>query len=442
MNVRELGRLLRTREISSAELVSRVTENIEKQDTSNGLITSMREQAVKRASELDEEMSRGIDRGPFHGIPIAVKDLFYTRGIRTTAGSLVYKDFVPTYNAAVLERLETAGAVCVGKTNLHELAYGVTSKNPHYGFVLNPRDTARIAGGSSGGSATLIAAGFLPMCLGTDTGGSIRIPASYCGVAGLKPTYGRVSLDGVLPLAFSLDHAGPLGSCVEDCALAMEAMAPGGFDSPALPNLNGLRVGVPRNFFFDQLDGAVARSVRKAIDEMSGLGATVEEITIPDFHEINAVARVVQMGETAALYARYSDSSLFGSDVWALLEQGKMIAAHEYVNAQRLRSLFRSEFDKLWRRIDMLAMPTTPITAPLIEETKVRIGETEEDTRLASTRLVRGMNLLGEPALSIPCGNTEAGMPVGLQLASAPWTDARLLQIGRTVEGLLSSTVL
>src|SRR5882672_5433454 len=222
MNIRELGRQLRSRQISCVELIAETIADIKKRDTFRTLITLTEEQALAEARERDRELAQGLDRGPLHGVPIAHKDLFYTRGIRTTGGSLVYKDFVPDHDATVVERLHEAGAISIGKANLHEIAYGITSKNPHYGFVLNPRDPKRIPGGSSGGSAALVAGGFLPMALGTDTGGSIRIPASYCGITGLKPTYGLVSRHGVLPLAFSLDHVGPLGSCVEDCALAMD----------------------------------------------------------------------------------------------------------------------------------------------------------------------------------------------------------------------------
>src|SRR5882757_6144035 len=254
MNIRELGQRLRRREISCVELIEQTFADIKKRDTFNCLITMTEEPALADAHTLDRDFAEGRDRGPLHGIPIAHKDLFYTRGIRTTGGSLVYKDFIPDHDATVVERLHTAGAISIGKANLHEIAYGVTSKNPHFGFVLNPRDPKRIPGGSSGGSAALVAAGFVPMALGTDTGGSIRIPASYCGVTGLKPTYGRVSRHGVLPLAFSLDHVGPLGSCVEDCALTMNAIAgPDEFDLPPAANLKGIRVGIPQNFFFDSV---------------------------------------------------------------------------------------------------------------------------------------------------------------------------------------------
>lgn len=434
MTVRELGALLRARKISCLELIRQTFANIERRDNFRSLITKTEESALNEAAERDNELAQGIDRGPFHGIPIAYKDLFYTRGVRTTAGSLVFRDFVPEYDATVVKRLRKAGAISVGKTNLHELAYGITSKNPHYGFVLNPRDTNRIAGGSSGGSATLVAGDLVPMALGTDTGGSIRIPASFCGITGLKPTYGRVSRRGVLPLAFSLDHVGPLGSCAEDCALAMNALAGPGFELAELRDLSGMRVGVPTNFYFDRVDEEVARSVRRAVLKMERWGAWVAEIHVPDPAEINAAARIVQLSETAAVYANYTDSRLFGEDVWALIQQGRMIAGHEYVNAQRIRTVFRKEFDALWREIDVLVAPTTPTAAPLLDETRVKIGPEEEDTRMASTRLVRAINFIGEPALSMPCGKTAAGLPIGLQLIGAPFTESRLLQAARALE--------
>jgi aspartyl-tRNA(Asn)/glutamyl-tRNA(Gln) amidotransferase subunit A len=434
MTVRELGRQLRERQFSCVELIARVFADIKQRDTFGSLITLTEEQALGEAAERDAELAAGTDRGPFHGIPIALKDLFYTRGIRTTGGSLVFQQFVPGYDATVVERLRAAGAVSIGKSNLHEIAFGITSKNPHYGFVLNPLNPERIAGGSSGGSAALIAGKFLPMALGTDTGGSIRIPASYCGITGIKPTYGRVSRHGVLPLAFSLDHAGPLGSCVEDCALAMNALADGDFSLPALTSLKGLRVGVPKDFFFDRIDEEVAAAVRKSVSKMEQLGATLVEVNLPNMNEANAAARIVQLSETAAIYVNYTDPKMFGEDVWALIEQGRMIMGHEYVNAQRVRTLFRQHFDALWKEMDVMATPTTPITAPLMEQDNVRIGGVEENVRIATTRLVRSINFLGEPALSMPCGKNSAGMPIGLQLISAPFTEARLLQIAKTLE--------
>ena len=435
MTVREIGSLLRARKISCVELLEQTLSDIKDRDGFRSFITIAEDNARAEAAERDREFAAGLDRGPFHGVPTAHKDLLYTRGVRTTAGSLLYRDFVPEYDATVVEQLRNAGAVSVGKTNMHELAYGITSKNPHYGFVLNPRDTGRIAGGSSGGSAALVAAGLLPMSLGSDTGGSIRIPAALCGVVGLKPTYGRVSRFGVMPLAFSLDHIGPIGATVEDCALAMNALAgPAEFNLPPASDLAGVRVGVPKNFFFDHVDQEVVTAVKRSIAEMERLGATVSEVQLPNLVDLNVAARTVQMTESSALYAQHTDPKLFGEDVWMLVQQGKLIHAYDYVNAQRLRTLFRRDFDALWREIDVLATPTTPVAAPRIEELTVKIGSFEEDTRIACTRLTRPINFLGEPALSMPCGKTSLGLPIGLQLISRPNSEPALLRIASTLE--------
>ena len=439
MTIREIGTLLRARKMSCVELIDQTLAAIKAHADSHWFITVTEEQARAEAAERDRELAGGRDRGPFHGIPTAFKDLFYTRGIRTTAGSLIFRDFVPDYDAKVVEQLREAGAISVGKTNLHELAYGITSRNPHFGPVLNPLDPNRLPGGSSGGSGAVVAAGILPMALGTDTGGSIRIPASYCGIAGLKPTYDLVSRHGVLPLAFSLDHMGPLASCVDDCVLTMNVLAEGEFDLPPRMELAGVRVGVPKNFFFESVDEQVAASVLNCVSAMESRGAKISEVDVPNLHDANAAARVVLYAEAAALYVRQDDPMLFGQDVWKLIEQGRAILGHEYVNAQRVRTLFRRDFGALWRTIDVLVTPTAPITAPGIDQQTVQIGPEEEDTRIATTRLVRPINFLGEPALSIPCGKASSGMPIGLQLIGAPFSEPKLLQIGRTVETLLSN---
>jgi aspartyl-tRNA(Asn)/glutamyl-tRNA(Gln) amidotransferase subunit A len=436
MNILELGKRIRDRNISCVEVMQETITAIKARDKFNSIITATYDQALLTAAERDKELAAGKDRGPFHGIPIAHKDLLYTRGVKTTGGSLIYNHFVPDSDAVVVTKLYDAGAISIGKTNLHELAYGITSNNPHYGPVLNPHDTARIPGGSSGGSAALVAAGLLPMATGTDTGGSIRIPAAYCGITGIKPTYGLVSKKGVLPLSYGLDHIGPLGSNVEDCALALQVMAPhpGDFNLADLPNLSGVRIGVPRHFFFDRIDSEVESAVRSRIDHFRQLGATVGEVDLPDFNGITAAARIVQMAEAGALYIDYHDASMFGKDVWANIQQGREILGHEYVNAQRLRTLYRKQFDQIWRTLDVIVSPTTPITAPLLTETTVQIKGQSEDVRLASTRLVRAWNFLGEPAMSLPCGQDSRGLPIGMQLVSAPFSDARLLQIAKTME--------
>ncbi len=443
MTVRELGIELRSGRTSCAELVERAILRARECEEMNLFITLTDAQARERAAERDRELRHGKDRGPFHGIPIAFKDLFYTQGVRTTGGSPVFADFVPEFEGDVVAQFERAGAISIGKTNLHELAFGITSRNPHYGPVLNPVDKSRLAGGSSGGSAAAIAAEVVPLALGTDTGGSVRIPASFCGVAGLKPTYERVSRRGILPLAFTLDHAGPLGASVEDCALAMNAMvAPEEeFNLPTLAHLREIRIGVPQNFFFERVAEAVETQVRRTISLMESAGATIVPRTVPNFNELNAVQRIIQFAEFASLHTQVHDASGWGADVRGHLEQSRMITGHEYVNAQRLRTLFRREMDALWKQVDILVTPTTPTTAPPAEDEFITIDGVKENTRMASTRFARGINCIGEPALSMPCGRDENGLPIGLQIIAPPFAEARLLQVGKTLEGMLKGQI-
>jgi aspartyl-tRNA(Asn)/glutamyl-tRNA(Gln) amidotransferase subunit A len=452
MTIREMGRLLRMGKVSCMELVEDALEKAGGVGKElNAFITIDADLALQTAAERDRELAAGIDRGPLHGIPTAHKDLFYTRNVRTTAGSLVFRDFIPDHDAAAVEKLTVAGAVSIGKANLHELAYGITSKNPHFGFVHNARDPERIPGGSSGGSATAIAAGIVPVSLGTDTGGSIRVPSSYCGVTGIKPTYGRVSRYGVLPLSFSFDHVGPLGSCVEDCGLALAAIAghdPRDPSSAVEPvpvytaepekRLDRLKIGVPRNFFFSGIDSEVEASVKASIAALEKLGADVVEIQVPDIAAINATQIVIQLAEVSAVYTGERDASRFSPATWGLLEQGRLIQATEYVNAQRLRSIFRRQFNAVWQQVHVLAVPVTPITAPLMTDTTVNINDVEEDVRMASTRLMRTANLLGDPALAMPCGKSKAGLPIGLQMIGAPFSEPLLLRVAGTLEAVLS----
>ena len=449
MIIREIGALLRSGRSSCRELIEQ-TIGEARRDPHRSFITITETQALAEAAERDAEIARGLDRGPLHGIPFALKDLFYTKGVRTTAGSLIFRDFIPSFDATVAEKLRQAGGISIGKTNLHELAFGITSQNPHFGAVLNPLDLKRLPGGSSGGSAAVVAAGLVPFALGTDTGGSIRIPASYCGLVGLKPTYGRVSRYGVFPLAFTLDHIGPLTSCVEDCALTMNVLAGADpldatcssvpvpeFNLDALPDLAGVRVGIPENFFYDRLDEEIEQQIRNTISLMEQHGARISPVHLTNFEEAVAASRIVQLAEYASLYTDQNDPALFGADVWGLLQQGRLVAGHEYINAQRLRTLFRRDFDQLWQTVDVLLTPTTPIAAPLVTQHSVTLGGVEETTRMATTRLVRALNYLGEPVLSMPCGKTTEGLPASIQLISAPFTEPRLLQIAKTLEHLL-----
>ena len=436
MTILEAGAALRSRQISCLELMIRCLDHIGKLNPRlNAFLTVTAESARARAEELDLELASGRDRGPLHGIPIAHKDLISTKGVRTTSGSKLFADYVPNSNAQVVEKLDDAGAVMVGKTGLHELAYGITSDNPHFGTIRNPRNPEHIPGGSSGGSGVAVATGMALMATGTDTGGSIRIPASYCGVVGIKPTYGLVSVSGVQPLGFSLDHIGPLTATVGDARVSLDAMADGAKRKPAPASVREIRVGVPRNYYFTQVAPDVRDAVHNAAKRAEESGARVTPVQVPDIDAINAASLVILLSEAAALYEPYLDrQNEIGQDVRALLYQGSLVPATDYVNAQRLRKVLANEFRALFRTIDCLFTPATPITAPRIGQREVEISGEMLDTRLLTTRFARGFNALGFPALALPCGETPQGMPIGLQMVGRPFEESLLFKLGEALE--------
>ncbi|MCU1329310.1 MAG: aspartyl/glutamyl-tRNA(Asn/Gln) amidotransferase subunit [Bryobacterales bacterium] len=443
--ITEAGAQLRARKISAVELAQESLRSIHaEQPRLNAFMTITEELALAQAKQADEELASGVDRGPLHGIPYGLKDVFSTKGIRTTCGSKIFADHVPDHDSAVYEKLRAAGAVLMGKTGLQEFAYGITCNNPHYGAIRNPRNTDCIPGGSSGGSGAAVAAGSVFFGMGSDTGGSIRIPAAYCGCVGLKPTSGRVSRYGVLPLDFSLDHMGPLTRTAHDAALVLHAIA--GADerddtSSAQPvgtysragSLQGLRVGIPRNFYGERVSVEVADAFAAAVKYAESQGAKLVSLTVPSPSEINIVSRVILLSEAAALLEphlhRRDD---FGADVIALLDQGRFIAATDYVNAQRLRRLYQKEWAKVWSDVDCIFTPTAPIVAPRIGEAEVMIDGVAEDVRLATTRFVRAVNVIGMPAVSIPL--PVKGLPVGLQIIGPPFAEAEILSVGTEME--------
>jgi aspartyl-tRNA(Asn)/glutamyl-tRNA(Gln) amidotransferase subunit A len=433
MTILGTGRALRERKTSVTELTKDALERIARANPKiNAFITVTEEAALARAAELDRDLAGGIDHGPLHGIPVAHKDAFYTAGVRTTAGTKILSDFVPDEDAVLVKELRAAGTVMIGKTNLHELCHGITSANPHFGPVRNPWDVERIPGGSSGGSGAALAAGLVPLATGTDTGGSIRIPAAYCGVVGLKPTYGKLSCRGVVPLAFTLDHVGLMTTNVRDTAIAFHTGVPENTD------LSGLRIGVPDNFFFDRLDPEVTASIRHAVQTAAGLGAQVDEVRLPDVEALNTVGRLIQLAEASTVWCRYRDRREdFGSDVFGLLQQGLLIPATDYLDAQRVRRMLAQEFTKIWSSFDCLLAPVTAITAPRIGEMVVKINGSDEDVRLASTRLTRPFNVLGWPALAMPCGFSKTGLPIGLQLVAPPHREDTLFRAGAALEDAL-----
>jgi aspartyl-tRNA(Asn)/glutamyl-tRNA(Gln) amidotransferase subunit A len=440
---------LRSGAVSSVELTTSALERIQRLDHRlNSFLSVTDGPALDQARQADQELATGRDRGPLHGIPIALKDLFLTRGVRTTGGSKIYEHFVPDLDAAVVEKLTAAGAVMMGKLNMHELAYGITSSNPHFGPVRNPWNTDHIPGGSSGGSGAAVAAGFVFAAMGSDTGGSIRIPASFCGTVGIKPTYGRVSRYGTFPLGYSLDHMGPLTRSVRDAAIVLNAIAgydgrdpaslrvaPPDFVPEAGCSIRGMRIGVPQDFYFDRIDPEVEAAVRAAVRQAESLGAEVKTVSVPDIAGLNTVSRVILLAEASAvLEPHLSKREQFGTDVRALFDQGRLIPATDYIHAQRLRRKMRRQFAALWKHVDCLIMPATPAPAARIGEITVNVGGQEEDVRLAATRLVRGINALGIPALSLPCGLTSSGLPIGLQIVGPSLQEKTVLVVGAALE--------
>ncbi len=448
MTITKAARALRSGETTCVALAKRCLARIEEfNPVLNAFITVTADAAMARARELDAELARGVDRGLLHGIPIAHKDLIGTRGVRTTCGSALFADNVPNEDAAVVERLEAAGAVSLGKTGLHELAYGITCENPHFGPIRNPADRHRSTGGSSGGSGAAVASGMVLAATGTDTGGSIRIPAAFCGLAGLKPTFGLVSCYGSQPLGYSLDHPGPIALNSRDAALVLQAIAgPDARDAassfrPAgsyLPHdkssLEGLRAGVPENGYFDRLTPEVESAVRAAIARAEHLGATLVPVRVPSLEELNSVSRVVLYAEASAVYRPHiAKTHLFGADVLTLLQQGLHVSGADYVNAQRLRRLLAEQFQALFQHIDVLLTPTAPAFAPLIGQREVVIAGHALDVRLAATSLVRGINVTGLPALSIPV-HPRGSLPIGLQIVGPPFREDRLVRVGAALE--------
>ena len=438
MTIEQAAASLRAREVSSVELVEESLRAIRQlQPELNAFITITADLALEQARRADEELAHGVDRGPLHGIPYSLKDVFATKGIRTSCGSKIFAEHVPERDSAVYEKLSEAGAVLMGKNSMHELAYGITSNNPHFGTIRNPRNTECIPGGSSGGSAVAVASSQVFFSIGTDTGGSIRVPAAYCGCVGLKPTSGRVSRYGVVPLDFSLDHAGPLTRTVRDAGLVMNAIA--GHDrrddtssrqpvSDYVPgtdgSLGGRRLGIPENFFRERAAPAVAEAFEFALKAAEQKGAKLVPVKVPPPAEINIIGRLILLVEATACMEPYlTRRADFGEDILMLLDHGKLISGADYVNAQRLRRLYQKQWTKVWEHCEVVLTPSAPIEAPLIGQTTVN----GEDVRAVSTQFARPFNVLGLPAVSVPVA--VSGLPVGLQVAGKAFGEREILAV-------------
>ncbi len=434
LSIAEASALIRKRKLSSLELTEACLARIGAVDqTVNAFITVMAEAARMAARQAMQAKYRG----PLHGIPVGLKDIFDVDGVRTTAASPILADNVATSDSSVARRLKEAGAVIIGKLNLHQFAFGATGRSSHFGPARNPWDSERMTGGSSSGSGAAVATGECFAAMGTDTGGSIRIPASLCGVTGLKPTFGRVSKAGLLPLSWSLDHAGPLTRTAEDAAIVLQAIAghdPEDVSSSAEPvpdytahlrdGVAGLRIGVPDNFFFDALAPEIEAGVRAAIGVLESLGAHVEPVHLPLMDEIPAATNAIQLPEALAYHQRWMAERPddYADDVRYRLELGAMFPAVAYVQAQRLRDQAVAAWrDEVFSRVDIIAAATTQTAA-------FKLDGSDLSVTLSLIRLTNPLNLLGVPAISVPCGFTPDGLPFGLQLIGRWWDEVTVLR--------------
>jgi aspartyl-tRNA(Asn)/glutamyl-tRNA(Gln) amidotransferase subunit A len=448
--IHQLAPLLEKKEISPMELFHEAIERIHQlQPKLNSFISITEEEGRKAATEAESEIRKGQYRGPLHGIPISIKDLFATRGIRTTAGSKVFAHWIPDYDATAVARLHQAGMVLVGKTNMHEFAYGVTNDNPHYGPARNPWDPTRVPGGSSGGSAAAVASSQCSASLGSDTGGSIRTPAAVCGAVGLKPTYGRVSRYGAIPLAWSLDHVGPLTKSVEDAAIMLAAIAGADPKDPSASSrpiadyrkemqgsIRGLRLGVPRQYFFEHVDPEIQKLVSAAIHQLESIGATRVEVDIPALENCAAMEAHVTLAEATSYHEPYlkKQPDDYSPAVRTNLEAGRYLLATDYVKSQRGRALLQRNFNEAFRRADVIVFPTLPALPPLVGEVLVQSGDIREHVIDAFLRFNIPCDLTGLPAISIPCGFSSAGLPIGLQVAGRAFEEATILKVARAYE--------
>jgi len=427
------------RQFSSAEVTTELLARIDRYDGQlHAFITVDPEQALAAARRADQRLAHIPDQagGPLHGVPIAIKDNIATRGLRTTAGSRVLADWIPDHDAPVIRSLERAGGVILGKTNLHEFAYGGTCTNIEFGAVRNPWHTAHVPGGSSGGSGAAVAASLCPAALGTDTAGSVRLPAAQCGVVGLKPTYGRISIEGVVPLAWSLDHVGPMARTVADVALLYGVLAGVPPALSAAPELVGLRLGVPRPYFFDALQADVAAAVEAALARLSELGAVLVETDWPGVEVSNSATWTIILAEASAYHRPWfrTRPEAYSAETRGNLELGEFVPASDYVQAQRVRSVLRARVHELLRDVDALVTPSLAITAPRIGETSVTVGGKVKPINPVFIRLADPFNLTGLPAISVPCGFGAEGLPIGLQIAAAPYAEDTVLRIAAAYE--------
>ncbi len=444
-SIAEIGPRIRRGDVSPVELTQACLDRIARLEPEiNAFITVTADAALQQARQAETDIAQGHYRGPLHGIPVAQKDLMYTRGVRTTAGSKVLEHFVPQEDAAVVTRLETAGAIELGKLNLHEFAAGGTSENPHYGAVHNPWNLAHNPGGSSGGSGAALAAGMCLGATGSDTAGSIRIPSHACGTTGIKPTYGRVSCFGVVPLSWSLDHVGPMTRSAADAALMLNLLA--GFDRRDSATVDraiddftaglelsvrGMHIGVPTNYFNASLQPEVESAWRAAIETLVQLGAAPVDVGFTTLSDAQRIGMTIVRVEMATFhrdwFARQPEA--YSPAAHERFATARDLSAIEYLQAQREREPIRAELWSTFDQVDVLVTPAMPTTMARLGSSVVEFDGRRYDTGELATRCTYPFNLSGFPAMSLPCGFDRHGLPIGLQLAAAPWQEALVLRV-------------
>jgi aspartyl-tRNA(Asn)/glutamyl-tRNA(Gln) amidotransferase subunit A len=447
--VHELAPMLESGQVSPVEVTKAVLENVGRyDDTLKAYIDVYQDDALKAARDAESEISGGHYRGPLHGVPLAIKDNIYFADRVTTMGSKIHGDFVSSTNATVVHRLSEAGAVFLGKLNMHEYALGGTTDNRYYGTCRNPWDLDKSPGGSSGGSAAALASNMATAALGSDTSGSIRIPAAFCGIVGLKPTYGRVSRFGCFPEAWTLDHVGPMTRSVKDAAIMLDAISgydprdPGSLSLPGTTtagslrtSLGGVTIGVVEDFYFSDVDDEIARAVRAGIESLRGLGAEVRSISIPGLKDAEYALTIIDTSETSTVHrANLRDRPQdYSDDVRLLLECGELPSAVDYLEAQQIRRHLRAEVQGAFAEVDVIAGPTLPIRTPTIGEETARLNGRDVDALENLIRLVGPASLLGLPTLSVPCGLVE-GLPVGMQIIGPARGEQSVLDVGHLLE--------
>ena len=449
MSIFEASQLISQKDLKPTELVEAHLSRIEKINSKlNAFITVMKKDALEQAHSVELEIQKGNSKGPLQGIPIGLKDLFNTKGIRTAAGSLVMDDFVPTTNSTVSDRLRKANAIIIGKLQMDEFAMGATSVNPHDGPARNPWDLKRITGGSSGGSAGAVAAKLCMGAMGSDTGGSIRIPATFCGIVGFKPTFGLVSRSGTLPVSWSLDTVGPMTRSVRDAALILNAIVghdPKDNSTTKQPikdfsarldkGIDGIRIGVLTEAFSAVIEPEIREILRKAVSVLKDLGSRVYDTSI-SLTERREFTGVIMQAEYASVHLKTysSQKSKIGNQALKAIEDGLRIKGVDYVKAHQNRIQFNRDFDKIWKHFDVLVGPTERITAPTIESSPNRkVGESQNLSPGLSS-LAKLCNTTGSPAITVPCGCASNGMPVGMQVVARSFQDTRVLQVAQAYE--------